>query len=107
MASGKAVRAAQFLRNAQTGGVQNAESVLESLATSAAAAAPPVTGFEGLRDADKKAVEGALAKLDTPEAMAPDEAFALEAIIIPDRRPAVSIQNDDYRVDHAASAPWH
>jgi endonuclease G len=97
MASGKAVRAASFLRNAQTGGVQNAENVLESLATSTA---PPVTGFESLRDEDKKAVEGALAKIDTPEAMEPQEEYALEAIIIPDRRPAVDIRNDDYRVDH-------
>src|SRR5687768_17244003 len=101
MASGKAVRAAQFLRSAQTGGVQNEETVLESLETAAAAGtAPPVTGFDALPGEDKAAVEGALAKLDTPEAMSPDEAFALEAIIIPDGRPAVDIRNDDYRVDH-------
>ena len=97
MPDGKAVRAARFLRTAQTGGVQNEETVLESLAT---ATAPPVTDFDTLRGKDKAAVEGAFAKLDTPEAMDPREEFALEAIIIPDRRPAVDIRNDDYRVDH-------
>jgi endonuclease G len=99
MASGKAARAALFLRNAQTGGVQNEETVFESL-DAATATTPPVTNFDALHDDDKAAVEGALAKIDTPEAMEPQEEYALEAIIIPDRRPAVDIRNDDYRVDH-------
>ncbi len=97
MSHDKAVRAAQFLRTAQTGGVENEETVLESLAKTTA---PPVMDFDNLRGEDKAAIEGALAKLDTPEAMDPSEEFAVEAIIIPDRRPAVDIRNDDYQVEH-------
>jgi hypothetical protein len=39
-------------------------------------------------------------KLRTGELMSPREQFALEAIIIPDKRPAVDIINGDYTVAH-------
>lgn len=58
----------------------------------------PVTGFDLLPDEDKRAVEGALAKIADPSGMEVEEQGALEAIIIPDRRPVVSILNDDYSV---------
>lgn len=93
--------AASFLRKVRGPGV-----ALESLTVGAAtdlrtaAEQPPVTNFDRLPPQRKDAVAGALAKLDTPAAMARDERFALEAIIIPDRRPAIAIVNDDYQVSH-------
>jgi endonuclease G len=76
---------------------------LESLADplgSPAPTEPPVTHFDALSDKKKAAVEGAVAKLDRPEMMSRQERVALEAIIIPDRRPAISIVDDDYTVTH-------
>ncbi|MBJ6121862.1 DNA/RNA non-specific endonuclease [Sphingomonas mollis] len=73
---------------------------LESLELPGAGGEAPVTDFDALPDAHKNAVEGAAAKLDRPEQMTPSEHFALEAIIIPDRRPAILIADDDYRVTH-------
>ncbi len=64
---------------------------LESLELPGAGGEAPVTDFDSLPDAHKSAVEGAAAKLDRPEQMTPSEHFALEAIIIPDRRPAILI----------------
>ncbi|MBD2750934.1 MULTISPECIES: trypsin-like peptidase domain-containing protein [Microvirga] len=44
--------------------------------------------------------ERAATKLSRSEEMAPDERFALEAIIIPDKRPAIDIIRGDYHVTH-------
>ena len=46
------------------------------------------------------AVESAAAKLATGESLNPPERFALEAIIIPDKRPAIDIVGGDYNVVH-------
>jgi len=43
---------------------------------------------------------GAATKIATGEQMTPAEQFALEAIIIPDKRPAVDILNGDFQVVH-------
>lgn len=74
-------------------------SNLESLTINARDSAP-VSNFEALPGDAKKWVEGAFAKLATPAAMSPPERMALEAIIIPDRRPAIAVANDDYAITH-------
>src|SRR6478736_3216572 len=48
----------------------------------------------------RKAVEGVAKKLMTDEGLTPHEQFALEAIIIPDKRPAVDVVNGDFVVTH-------
>ena len=45
-------------------------------------------------------VESAAEKMARDEELAPHEQFALEAIIIPDKRPAIDIENGDYAVTH-------
>lgn len=45
-------------------------------------------------------VESAVEKVARGEELEPPEQFALEAIIIPDKRPAIDIQNGDYAVSH-------
>ncbi len=72
---------------------------LESVSVAARDSAP-VTDFDVLPDRAKKAVEGAFSKLAKPASMNPGERMALEAIIIPDRRPAITVANDDYVVAH-------
>lgn len=76
------------------------DGVLESAPSADALSEPPVTNFDQLPGEAKAAVEGAVAKLDRPDTMTPPERMALEAIIIPDRRPAINIANDDYVVTH-------
>lgn len=44
------------------------------------------------------AIEGAAKKLMTDEELTPREQFALEAIIIPDKRPAIDVINGDFVV---------
>lgn len=103
MADTRPEAAASFLR--RVGAPRMSLESLEAPAVGAspdvgAADQPPVTNFDALPPARKDAVAGAMAKLDTPQAMASEERFALEAIIIPDRRPAIVIANDDYQVSH-------
>jgi endonuclease G len=45
-------------------------------------------------------VESAAEKMARGEPLAPPEQFALEAIIIPDKRPAIDIKDGDYAVTH-------
>lgn len=104
MADTGANAAAGFLRRLDARGTGSRAAIgLESLEEplgSASPSQPPVTHFDTLSDAKKSAVEGAVAKMDRPETMTPPERMALEAIIIPDRRPAISIADDDYQVTH-------
>ena len=46
------------------------------------------------------AAESAAAKVATGQPLTPRESFALEAIIIPDKRPAIDIVGGDYNVVH-------
>ena len=46
------------------------------------------------------AAHGAARKMRTGEPLSSSEQFALEAIIIPDKRPAIDIVNGDYNVQH-------
>lgn len=48
----------------------------------------------------QRATESAAAKVMTGEALSPREQFALEAIIIPDKRPAIDIVDGDYNIGH-------
>lgn len=48
----------------------------------------------------KPDVESAAEKLAFGDALTPPEQFALEAIIIPDKRPAIDIEDGDYAVGH-------
>jgi S1-C subfamily serine protease len=72
-------------------------SALESMTeTAAASVVPESVGTEPQRAAARSAV----AKLVRREPLAPPERFALEAIVIPDKRPAVFIDNGTYTVAH-------
>lgn len=95
MRSTNPVEAADFLKR-----IRSRRAGLESLDTGAAPDQPPVSNFDSLPDAHKSAVEGAAAKLARPETMTPHERFALEAIIIPDHRPAIAIKDADYQITH-------
>jgi Trypsin-like peptidase domain len=66
-----------------------AESAIESLLP----AGPIPDQFKG-------ATEQAAKKISTGDPLNPHEQFALEAIIIPDKRPAVDIIDGDYRIIH-------
>ncbi|MGO8371117.1 metallophosphoesterase [Rhizobium ruizarguesonis] len=57
---------------------------------------PATIGTKPQRDAARRAV----AKLALRKPLAPQERFALEAIVFPDKRPAVFIENGTYTVAH-------
>jgi endonuclease G len=65
---------------------------LEALALSA----PPAGGLEALESPDpaREVAANALRKLKTGAPLSPDEAFGLEAIVLPDKRPVVFIRNN-------------
>ena len=69
---------------------------LESLGGAADAAMPSAKFPEALRPM----VESAAGKLATRGAFDASDRFALEAIIIPDRRPAVLIERGDFQIQH-------
>jgi hypothetical protein len=95
MSDDRALKAARFLQRIRrrTGealeGVAGAESAMESLLP----ARPIPDQFKG-------ATEQAAKKISTGDPLDPHEQFALEAIIIPDKRPAVDIINGDYQITH-------
>jgi hypothetical protein len=66
----------------------------------------PKAAFESLRlsqpvpSEHQRAAESATRKLAAGEELTPPEQFALEAIIIPDKRPVVDIVNGDYEIVH-------
>ncbi|MET7245884.1 metallophosphoesterase [Methylobacterium sp. EM32] len=70
--------------------------VLESVAA-ALEVVPEGLGTEERRDDARNAA----AKLARRETLAPQERFALESIVIPDKRPAIFIENGTYTVAHA------
>ena len=49
---------------------------------------------------ERKVVRSTLDKLETGQELSPPEEFALEAIIIPDRRPAIDVVGGDFAVQH-------
>src|SRR5207247_4883007 len=69
--------------------IGGAESAMESLLP----AGPIPDQFKG-------ATEDAAKKISTGDPLDPHEQFALEAIIIPDKRPAVDIVHGNYRIVH-------
>lgn len=71
-------------------------SPLESVA-SVRDIVPESVGTEAERDDARSAV----AKLARREPLAPHERFALEAIVIPDKRPAVFIEDGSFTISHA------
>ncbi len=75
--------------------------VAESLAIEPAAGEAESIGRRfNLDDRRTEAVDRALRKIAKNEDLDSQEAFYAEAIIIPDKRPAVSIVNGDFTVDH-------
>lgn len=93
MASERNARLKSYLQSLAGGGVFETLGGSDDLAEG-------LTGFETLESTDKFAVEGVAAKLGHDEELSPEEEFALEAIIIPDRRPAVLVRNDSYEITH-------
>ncbi len=67
---------------------------------SPASAAESLIPARPLPSEHQQATENAAKKLATREEMTPPERFALEAIIIPDKRPAIDIVNGDYTIVH-------
>lgn len=59
-----------------------------------------MTGIKPGRKSKLQKAHGAVQKLAMGKKISAEEAFFVEAIIIPDKRPAVVIQNNDYKVDH-------
>lgn len=55
---------------------------------------------EAMRDPMAEAARAAARKVNSRESLSPREQFALEAIIIPDKRPAIDIINGDFQVTH-------
>jgi endonuclease G len=53
-----------------------------------------------LPTAEQRLVRGTIEKLATNRELSPPEQFALEAIIIPDKRPAIDIVNGDFQIAH-------
>jgi endonuclease G len=53
-----------------------------------------------LPSAQRKVVRSTYDKLATNQELSPDEQFAVEAIIIPDKRPAIDIVHGDFQVRH-------
>ena len=53
-----------------------------------------------LLSVEQKVVRSTFEKLKTGQELSPAEQFALEAIIIPDKRPAIDIVNGDFEVRH-------
>lgn len=89
--------AKQFLETVAPG--KEGGGVLESMsvpADRAEALMPTDAPPEHLREDVERAVD----KMARGEALAPPENFALEAIIIPDKRPAINIEKGDYAVTH-------
>ena len=65
--------------------------------------AGPMTGTAHLSEETPPALslENTLRKFESDEELTFDEVMQVEAIIIPLKRPAVLVQSDDYRVEHA------
>jgi len=89
-----AEKAAGFLLQVEAATSGSEEGVLESFTVRD----EPVTGFDRLSSPERQAVEGALEKLTRPAELNLAEQDALEAIIIPDRRPVINIRDDDYEI---------
>ncbi|HEX6903316.1 MAG TPA: DNA/RNA non-specific endonuclease [Thermoanaerobaculia bacterium] len=86
--------AKRFLAKVQPGGGLEAAAVsgveeAESISERAQAPAP-----------ERKLVRNTLEKLASNRELTPPEEFALEAIIIPDKRPAIDVVNGDFAVQH-------
>lgn len=80
-------------------GAAGAESMVEGAA--ADAAVPPLTTMAAAAPrVPPDTVRRATEKLATGADLDPEEQFVTEAIIIPDKRPAVLVQDGDYRVAH-------
>lgn len=87
-------RAKQFLEKVlPAGGVEAVLAepgpALESIAEGAELASP-----------EREVVRTTLEKLASDRDLSPEEEFALEAIIIPDQRPAIDVVRGDFRVKH-------
>jgi endonuclease G, mitochondrial len=73
---------------------------LESVSVGAESAIERLPQTSNIPPALLEATVSATKKLTTGASMSQREQFALEAIIIPDKRPAVDIINGDYTVAH-------
>lgn len=91
MSSDRTDKARRFLANLLP------ERTLESLHPVSGTEAPPPSRVPSEYQG---ATESAAVKVATGQDLTPPERFALEAIIIPDKRPAVDIVHGDYAVAH-------
>ena len=93
MSNDRALKAARFLQRVTRRTGKALESVADAEMESLMPARPIPDQFKG-------ATEQAAKKISTGTPLDPHEQFALEAIIIPDKRPAVDIVNGDYQITH-------
>jgi len=96
MATDRTEQAKQFLARV-TRGLESVPASAEGMAESALARAPV---SEEAREPLANATRSAARKVATGETMTSSERFALEAIIIPDKRPAVDIIDGSFQVAH-------
>lgn len=59
-----------------------------------------MTGARPVRKTEAQKAQSAVQKLAQGKEISREEAFFIEAIIIPDKRPAIDIIDDDYSVEH-------
>src|ERR1700751_4104052 len=99
MATDRTEQAKQFLARISrtSGGLESVSATAESTAEGALERAPLTAQAQ---PALAEAARSAARKVETGEPMTPHESFALEAIIIPDKRPAIDIINGNYQVSH-------
>lgn len=79
---------------------QMATEGLESATAGDESEPESIAARAGLDKARTKVVRSALGKLATDQELTLDERFLTEAIIIPDKRPAIDIVNGDFTIDH-------
>jgi endonuclease G len=91
------IRAKQFLRNLAA---SSSSGDLESAAPEAVPDPEGLAERARLGRAERETVLSTLRKLETGELLSPQEDFTLEAIIIPDRRPAIDVRDGDFEVGH-------
>ncbi len=101
MAEIRSQRAVDYYRSlrAKGGGLESTEEAV-ALIENPEDAVERLAAKHRLASTKKKAVSSALEKIGSGGHLNASEQFALEAIIIPDKRPAIDIVNNDYKVDH-------
>jgi len=62
--------------------------------------AEAIAARKGLSESTSKVIKSALEKISMNRDLSPEESFVTEAIIIPDKRPAIDIVGGDFQIEH-------